>query len=116
MLAVRIVTKDSHDQYRDSKQTDKAVVDLATRSFSSEVQNLVVDLLNESNKYVKEAHESQRGHEILKEMSFLPTEDSNNPMNVEFDEETGSRLAITVQDLMNIDLESTVTNLASQKR
>ena len=86
MLVVRVVTKNSHDQYRDSKQTDKAVVDLATRSFSSEVQNLLVDLLNESNKYVKEAHESQRGHEILKEMNFLPTEDSNNPMNVEFDE------------------------------
>ena len=69
------------------------------------MQNLLVDLLNESNKYVKEAHESQRGHEILKETNFLPTEGSNNPMNVEFDEETGGRLAITVQDSMDIDLE-----------
>ena len=116
VLVVRVMTKNSHDQYRDSKQTDKAVVDLATRSFSSEVQNLLVDLLNESNKYVKEAHESQRGHEILKETNLLPTEDSNNPMNVKFDEETGGRLAITVQDSMSIDLESTVTNPAPRKR
>ena len=75
-----------------------------------------MDLLDESNKYVKEAHESQRGHEILKEMNFLRTEDSNNPTNVEFDEEIGGRLAITVQDSMDINLESTVTNPASRKR
>ena len=80
------------------------------------MQNLLVDLLNESNKYVKEAHESQRGHEILKETNFLPTEGSNNPMNVEFDEETDGRLAITVQDSMDIDLENTVTNPAPRKR
>ena len=115
VLVVRVVTKNSHDQYRDSKQTDKAVVDLASRSFSSEVQNLLVDLLNKSNKYVKEAHESQRGHEILKEKNFLPTEDSNNSINVEFDEETGGRLAITVQDPLDLDLD-TVTNPTPRKR
>ena len=37
-------------------------------------------------------------------------------MNVEFDEETGGRLTITVQDSMDIDLESTVTNPAPRKR
>ena len=49
-------------------------------------------------------------------MKFLRTEDSNSPMNVEFDEETGGSLAIMVQDSMDIDLESTVTNPASRKR
>lgn len=50
--------ENSHDQYREAKQTDEAVIDLATRSFSPEVQKLIVQLLNEANKYVLEAHQT----------------------------------------------------------
>jgi hypothetical protein len=42
------------------------VVDLATRAFSVEVKNLLVKLLNEANKKVKEAHESLEGRKLLK--------------------------------------------------
>ena len=56
----------SHDQYCDAKQTDKAVFDLATRLVSLEVQKVLIKLLNEANKAVKEAHKSKRGIAIAK--------------------------------------------------
>lgn len=61
-----LLTLNLHDQFRDAKQTDKAVFNLATGFFSPEVQAIVVELLNKANKVVREAHESQRGAKILK--------------------------------------------------
>lgn len=63
--------KNSHDQYRDAKQTDKTVIDLVIRFFSFEVQNLFVSLLNEANTFVQEAHDRERGREIIARKDFL---------------------------------------------
>ena len=55
----------SHDQTRDSRQMDKAIIDMATRSWSPSIRSLLVELLNEANTEVREAHESAEGHAIL---------------------------------------------------
>ena len=75
-------------------------LDLATRSFSDQVKQLLTQLLNEANVYVQEAHDSQRGLEILEGKDTLPLLDKNS-MDVEFDEKTGNRLATTVSDAMS---------------
>ena len=77
VLIIRTIVLNSHDQYRDSKQTDKAVIDLATRSFSTEVKNLLVDLLQESNEEVRMAHESHRGQVLLAKESQAVLEQTN---------------------------------------
>lgn len=61
--------------YRDSKQTDKAVFDLATRSFSPGVPDFLMSLLNEDNKWVKETHESHHEMELLQAKCCLPSKD-----------------------------------------
>lgn len=61
----RILTGNSHDIYCDSRQTDKAIINLAIRSFSAEVQKLLIMLLNKANAQIQEAHESQHGQEFL---------------------------------------------------
>lgn len=43
----------------------KTILDLATRSFSSDVQNPLVKLLQEGNQEVKIAHDSEQGKAIL---------------------------------------------------
>lgn len=63
----KILTGNLHDIYRDLRQTDKAVINLATRSFSAEVQKLLVMLFNKANAQVQEAHESQYGQEVLQD-------------------------------------------------
>lgn len=41
------------------------MLDLATRSFSTELQNLLVDLLQEGNEEVRMSHESDQGKVLL---------------------------------------------------
>jgi hypothetical protein len=101
VLVIRLLTQNSHDQYRDAKQTSKAVLDLTTRSFSSNVQRLLVDLLNEANIYVKEAHEFQKSQLLLEEKKVLllkelkkfeKLEKLEKSKNVEFERNTKSYL------------------------
>ena len=80
---IRLITQNSHDQYRDSKQVDKAVFDVATRSFSIEIQELIVKLLNEANPQIQEAHASIRGQQMLAGQDVLPLielDESIDPM------------------------------------
>lgn len=114
MTVIRLLTKNSHDQYRDSKQTDKAVLNLATKSFSTDVQNLLVQLLNDANVDVKEAHDSQYEQEILEGKDILPLDETEeNPLTVEFDDDTGNRLATIVHDALDI---KTTEDLGVSKR
>jgi len=89
----RLVTQNSHDQFRESKQIDKSVVDLATRAFSKEVRNLLVKILNEANEQVREAHESPLGKALLDGRETLPFELSIGSMDLD---DNGSDLDFTV--------------------
>jgi hypothetical protein len=44
---------------------NKIIIDLITRSFFSQIKTLLVNLFNESNRFVKKTHESKRNQEIL---------------------------------------------------
>jgi hypothetical protein len=90
---LRLSLQNSHDQFRESKQVDKSVVDLATRAFSDEVKSLLVDLLNEGNRQVREAHQSLEGQRLLAKRDTLPFtstsfgyQDLNDKMITEVDE------------------------------
>jgi hypothetical protein len=52
-----ILTRGTRRQYRDARQIDKYEIDLATRSASEEVQNVLVTLLHNTNSKVVEADE-----------------------------------------------------------
>lgn len=67
VLVIRCRTLNSHDRTRDSRQMDKALMDMATRSWSPTIQQLLVDLLNEGNDEVREAHSSVEGKRIKAE-------------------------------------------------
>ena len=67
MDITRIFLDNSHDVYREMRQSDKAIMELATRAHEPIVRELLVDLLNEYNNEVVEAHESEIGRAILKE-------------------------------------------------
>lgn len=56
----------SHDQFRDAKQTDKVVFDLATKLLFPEIQKVLVRLLNKANKTVKETYKSKWNITIAK--------------------------------------------------
>lgn len=83
IIVIRLITQNSHDQYRDSKQIDKTMLDLTIRSFSSQVQNLIVKLFNEVNDQVRKAHKSIRGIKLFddkKTLSLTELIDSKNIM------------------------------------
>lgn len=44
VLVIRCRTLNSHDRTRNSRQTDKALMHMATRSWSPAIQQLLVDL------------------------------------------------------------------------
>jgi hypothetical protein len=99
---IRIKVLKSHYQYRASKSQDKAVLELATRWYSSEVKQLLIKLLTEANAEVQAAHESERGQELLSGDKSLPDDDDTT--NIEFDV-LSNRLATTVQDPMDLDID-----------
>ena len=61
----------SHDVYRTTRQADKILLTLATKSLSPAVKALLTELLNAANKVVKMAHESTEGRAILKNRKTL---------------------------------------------
>lgn len=52
---IRLKTKNSNDQYRDSKQSDKMFMELVTRSCNDDIQDVLVKLLNDKNTEVVQA-------------------------------------------------------------
>lgn len=61
VLVIRCRTLNSHDRTRNSRQTDKALMHMATRSWSPAIQQLLVDLLNEGNDEAWAAHNNVEG-------------------------------------------------------
>lgn len=80
----------SHDQTRDSRQMDKAIIDMATRSWSPSIQSLLVTLLNEANKEVRAAHDSTAGKALKSSEAF------ENSLDVRY--EDGQRLSDVVDE------------------
>ena len=48
------------------------IVDAASRSFSTEIQELIAKLLNEANHQIQKAHASVRGQQLLAGKDVLP--------------------------------------------
>lgn len=79
-------------------------MDLASRSSTVAVQEVLVDLLNEANTEVQEAHDSIRGQELLAGYNPLPGENAlEDPLDTEYDE-NGRKLAQTVRDDFNVEI------------
>ncbi|KAL8834745.1 MAG: hypothetical protein Q9170_003622 [Blastenia crenularia] len=97
VLVIRIRVLNSNDEFRESKQTDKAIMDMSTRAADPEVQKLLIALLNENNWEVKEAHESAEGIALK---SQIKEQSQTNPLTVEI--EDGQKLASTVADAMDL--------------
>ncbi|KAI9782077.1 MAG: hypothetical protein M1839_005423 [Geoglossum umbratile] len=51
----------THDTWRESKQTDKASIELASRANHPKVKELLVKLLNENQYEVKNVHDAMKG-------------------------------------------------------
>ena len=76
---------------------DKAIMDMATRSWSPSVRNLLVQLLNGANSEVRDAHESAEGKAMKNDISA--SRDGGLleiPIDAKFDE--NQRLPTTVKD------------------
>ena len=96
MIVVRAKVLNSNDQWRESRQLDKSMMDMATRSHSESVQELLVELLNENNKEVEEAHLSARGQELKDHAVSGDALDPDNVFNVDVEGDT--IMARTVPD------------------
>ena len=68
---IRLLIKNFHDQYRNAKQTNKTVLNLAIRSFFVEIKQFLIRFLNEINLYVQKIHMSHRDVSMLKEKNTL---------------------------------------------
>ena len=94
----------SNDQFRDAKQMDKAMMDMVTRSWSPAIGKLLVDLLNESNVEVEEAHASVEIKKMMESVVGPQFKGSKNPLNMEV--EGNQVLAATVPDPMDLDSDN----------
>ncbi len=70
IFILRFIIANSHDIYREFKQLNKFVLNLTTRFFSKNVQNLLIKLLNENNDEIRVAHDSIKNKKILAKQSF----------------------------------------------
>ncbi|OBT75776.1 hypothetical protein VF21_05558 [Pseudogymnoascus sp. 05NY08] len=77
VVVMRLIVENSHDGNREVRQADKAIPDLATRSWSDTTKELLVQFLNDQNHDVHAAHDSVTGREILAGRSVLPMQASS---------------------------------------
>ncbi len=70
IFILRFIIANSHDIYREFRQLNKFVLNLTTRFFSKNVQDLLIKLLNEDNDEVRFAHDSIKSKKILAKQSF----------------------------------------------
>ncbi len=70
IFILRFIIANSHDIYREFRQLNKFVLNLTTRFFSKNVQDLLIKLLNENNDEVRVAHDSIKNKKILAKQSF----------------------------------------------
>jgi hypothetical protein len=64
----RRVTPNSHDQYREARQTDKATVQLAANSKDPAIRKLLVELLREFQPEVDESHNDPENNKLKAEL------------------------------------------------
>ena len=57
VIMIRLLIKNNHDQYRNSKQINKILIDFVTKAFSSNFQFLLLDLLNKTNVQIQKTHD-----------------------------------------------------------
>lgn len=105
VMVIRCKTLNSNDQNRDARQMDKAMMDMATRSWSPSIRKLPVDLLNEGNIEVEEAHGSAAGKKILEDTKSSKAGMSNNPLSLKVQD--GQVLAQTVLEKDDLDVDTT---------
>jgi hypothetical protein len=64
---IRRITPNSHNQFCESRQTDKATILLATNTKDPAIRKLIVRLLNELQPEVDECHASEEGIKLKRE-------------------------------------------------
>ena len=69
---VRLLCLNSHDDWRESRQTDKALVEIAMRALDQDTNRFLLQLLNEANRDIKVVHESGRALELLAGRKTVP--------------------------------------------
>ena len=67
-----MLVKNSHDEWKEAKQADKAILPLAMTKIGHETKLHMVKLLNEANDFVREVHASGIGKRMLKGRSHVP--------------------------------------------
>src|ERR1700730_14487888 len=86
VTVVRLITEDSFDSYKEYRQRDKAIMELASRSNNPDMRSLLVRLLNEGNQEVQKARLTSLGQMFERGEHELPTEDANDSNLVEYDD------------------------------
>ena len=71
----RLHANNSHDSFREARQIEKSLVDLASRLRGEETKQLLVELLNAKNHQVRAAHESEDGQRLLAGRDVLPEDE-----------------------------------------
>ena len=90
-------------------------MDMATRSWSPSIRQLLVELLNEANSEVKKAHNSVAGQAInIKIAKSGGPQNSDNPMDIGFEGEI--QLAKPVQDSYDIEQGDVIMEDGSGER
>ena len=79
---------------------------MATNSWSSSIRKLLVDLLNEANAEVREAHENAQGKAMKKKLEASGSKDATFGVEIE----DNQRLAVTVPDKNGLDQPMTAAS------
>jgi hypothetical protein len=103
--------------YKEYRQRDKAIMELASRSNNPDMRSLLVRLLNEGNQEVQKARLTSLGQMFERGEYELPTEDADDPNLVEYDD-YGNKLASIVQDPLDLqtNLKMSAVKPATEKR
>lgn len=104
VMILRPKVHNSHAQWRDFRQVDKSIIDLATRVPPGPIQDLLCDLLNQGNDEVREAHEVARRSSILP-MGQEPTDTEVVTMADGATVEDGQDLAKSVPEKLDLDFD-----------
>jgi hypothetical protein len=117
VTVVRLITEDSFDSYKEYRQRDKAIMELASRSNNPDMRSLLVRLLNEGNQEVQKARLTSLGQMFERGEYELPTEDANDSNLVEYDDYS-NKLASIVQDPLDLQttLKASAVKPATEKR
>lgn len=84
MVVNRKHTKNTHDTFRESRQLNKAEIELATRAHDPEVRKVLVQLLNEDQEHIEALHNEEerrlRGLEAANAQPFFHSRVTESPV------------------------------------